>query len=560
MILPGGRAWSHFVRITRPFFMSEDRRRAFGLLAVLFGLLLTIAALNVAISFVGRDFMTAIAERQSHQFYVLALVYLGVFAASTVAGGFARNVELLLGLFWRAWLTRDFLRRYLSSHAYHELNALAHIDNPDERMADDIRTFTSTTLSFVVMTTNSVITIIAFAGVLWSITPWLLAAGVLYPAVGTALIVFLGRRLVELNHLQLKKEGDFRYALAHVRSAAAAIALDQAEAKEQPRLEQRLTSLVDNFREIIRVLLNLQFARGGYNYLDQLIPVVIVAPLYLRGEVEFGVVVQASMAFSQIFNAFSLIADKFQDIAAFAAVIGRVGALDEAIAAAGEPAKHPIQVVEADAPVAFERVTLRAPEDDRVLVKDMSFEVPRGRSVLVTGENDAGQRALIRATAGLWGRGNGRIVHPAPRRVLFLPEQPYFEPGTLRDQFHCAAAADELTDDRILAALRAVGLEHLVERTGGLDIELDWAAVLTLGEQQLVAFARLLMAEPDFAFLDHAASALTEPQRAELYRLLASTPITYVSVANGQPGLRQHHDTMLELRPDGTWAALPIRG
>jgi putative ATP-binding cassette transporter len=312
---------------------------------------------------------------------------------------------------------------------------------------------------------------------------------------------------------------------------------------------------VANYRSIITVLRNLEFVRGGYNYLDQLIPVLIVAPLYLRGDIEFGVVTQASMVFSQIFNAFSLIAERFQDLSTFAAVVDRVGTLEEAMADSTEPSRQPIQMAEAEAPVSYEGVTLRAPKDDRLLVRDFSLEVPRGRRVLLTGSNSAGKSALFRAAAGLWPRGSGRICRPAPRRVMFLPEQPYLVPGTLRDQFLPAAAEGTVSDEHILDVLRKLHLEGLVERLGGLDVEHDWATTLSLGERQAIAFARLLLAQPDFAFLDDAASSLSESRRAEIYRLLAQTPISYVSVGERQPSLVDSHDTILELRPDGSWTA-----
>ncbi len=557
---PIGRpSWPLFWGITKPYLTSESRRKAFGLLAVLLGLLLTISGLNVAISYVGRDFMTAIAVRESQRIYLFALLYLAVFAASAVAGGFQEYAELLLGLRWREWLTRYFFQRYLAGRAYHRINAQQEVDNPDERMADDIKTFTATTLSFLVMTTNSVITVAAFVGVLWSITPWLVLAGVLYPVVGTALVFWTGRRLVRLNHLQLKKEADFRFALVHVRAQAEAIALDQAEQKEEPRLERRLRALVKNYGFIIKVLRNLKFVRGGYNYLDQLIPVLIVTPLYLAGQVEFGVITQAAMAFSQIFNAFSLIAEQYQDLAAFAAVVGRVGALDEAITAAAGPSRRPLEVVEADAPLAYQGVTLQGPKDDRVLVQDLSLEVPRGRRVLITGPNGTGQKALFRATAGLWDRGRGRILRPAAQRLLFLPERPYLVPGTLRALFRTAVQPGNVSDERIWNALRAVGLEGVVQQLGGLDVRQDRAAVLSLGEQQSLAFARLLLAQPDFAFLDQATSALGERRQAALCQLLARTGITCVSVGDGHPGLREYYDTHLELQPDGTVAARPSR-
>lgn len=553
----GRRAWSRFVRISKPYLTSESRWQALGLLAALLALLLTISGLNVAISYVGRDFMTAIANRQPHQVYLFTLIYLGVFAASTAAGAFSRFVELLLGLRWREWLTRRFVHLYLSSRAYFRLNDQSEVDNPDQRIAEDLRTFTTTTLSFLVMATNSAITVVAFAGVLWSITPWLLLVGVLYPLLGTSLIVFLGRRLVDLNNRQLKKEADFRFELVHVRTHAESVALVQSEQKEEARLGERLGALVENYRIIITVLRNLAFVTGGYNYLPQLIPVLIVAPLYMRGEVEFGVVTQAAMAFSQIFNAFSLIAERFQDLSTFAAVIGRVGSLEEAITESAKPSRQPIQVAESEAPIVYQQVTLRAPKDDRLLVRDLSLEIPRGRRVLLTGPNGVGKSALFRAAAGLWTKGSGHISRPTPQRVQFLPEQPYMIPGTLRDQFP-TTREDSVSEEGILSVLRKVHLDTLAQQVGGLDTEHNWGSTLSLGEQQLIAFARLLLAKPDFAFLDHAASALSEPQRAEIYQLLASTAISYISVGDRQPSFLGNHDTLLELRPDGSWSAEPI--
>lgn len=554
----GRRVLARFVRVAKPFWTSEARWQALGLLAALFTLLLTINGLNIVMSYVGRDFITALATRQAHQVYVFALIYLGVFAAAAAVAALARFVELLLGLRWREWLTRRFLHQYLSAQAYFHLNSLADVDNPDQRISEDIRTFTSTSLTFLIMATNSVITIIAFTGVLWSITPWLLLAGVLYPLAGTAVIVWLGRRLVGLNNLQLKKEADFRFELVHVRTHAESLALVQSEDKEEARLRDRLAALVANYRAIITVVRNLEFVTGGYNYLTQLIPVLIVAPLYLRGEVEFGVVTQAAMAFSQIFNAFSLVVAKFQDLSTFAAVVGRLGTLEEALAAAAAPTGKPIAVTEKAAPLAFDRVTLRSPIDDRPVVQDLCLEVPRGRHILLTETEGAGHSALMRATAGLWTKGRGQISRPSRWRVLFLPEQPYMLPGTLRDQFIMPGSDGEATDQRMFEALNQVHLETLVRREGGLDAERDWAAMLSLGEQQRLAFARLLVAEPDFAFLDHATSAMTDAQEAELYQLLAGKGISCISVGDRRPSLLGCHDTLLELRPDGGWSARPI--
>jgi putative ATP-binding cassette transporter len=364
---------------------------------------------------------------------------------------------------------------------------------------------------------------------------------------------------VRLSNAQLQKEADFRFELAQVREHAESLALVQGERTERARLGDRLTRLVDNYREVIGVLRNLKFLTGGYNYLTQLIPVLIVVPLYLKGEVEFGVVTQSAMAFSQVFNAFSLIVEQFQNLSAYAAVIGRLGSLEEAIRDATEPARRPIRVEEKDDHLAYRRLTVRGREGERDLVRDLDLEVPRGRRVLVVGPNDAGKRALLRATAGLWDRGSGRVVRPARRHVLFLPQWPYMVPGTLREQFLTAVPEGELSDERVLSALREVGLARLACQDGCLDAEQDWRAALSLGEQQLVAIARLLVAEPAFAFLDRAASALSDARREGLFELLSRTAITYVTVGDGdeEPGLAQYHDLLLELNEDGTWKAEP---
>jgi putative ATP-binding cassette transporter len=548
-------AWSRFWRIARPYFTSEARWKGLGLLAVLLALLLTLSGLNVVNSYVGRDFMTAIAQREPQQYYWYALAYLGVFAASTVAGALQRYTELSLGLRWREWLTRNIVHKYLSDQAYYRVNCKQEIDNPDQRISQDVNTFTTTSLSFFIIIVSSVITVAAFAGVLWSITPWLFAAAVAYPAVGTTLAILIGHRLVALNNLQLKKEADFRFELVHARGQAVSLALGRHEPQEEAALNSRLHILVENYRAIIRILRNLKFFSGGYNYLTQLIPVLIVAPLYMRGAVEFGVVTQAAMAFAQVFNAFSLVVEQFQDISQFTAVIKRVEGLVEAIEERPEAAPA-IRVGEEEGRVAYEGLSLRAPKDGRPLIRDLTLEVPRGKRLLVTGPNGAGKSALFRATAGAWEWGQGRVVRPSRDRVVFLPQRPFLTPGTLRDQLAVGKGGAE--DDRIRDLLRDLKLGAVLGRVGDLDEEHDWPGTLSLGEQQLLGFARLLLAAPDFAFLDHATSALGERDRENAYRRLSQTSITYISVGDQHPVLMKCHDTLLEVEENGEWKARPI--
>jgi putative ATP-binding cassette transporter len=557
MTSTGRNTWSRFVAVARPFFRSEERRRGIALLVLLVGLLLAVSGLNVVNSYVGRNFMTAISQRQAGRISPLALLYVGVFAASTVVAVYERFTEQHLGLRWRRWLTRHLTDRYLAGHAYYRIDQGGDIDNPDQRIAEDVKTFTTTTLSFALIILNSAITLCAFAGILWSITPWLFLAAVGYAAFGSLMTVLLGRRLVKLNFLQLRKEADLRYELIQVREHVEPIALQHAETAQNRRIRRALDDVVDNMKMIIAVTRNVGFLKNGYNYLTQLIPLLIVAPLYIRGQVEFGVVTQAAMAFSMVMGAFSVFVEQFQDISSFAAVVTRLGTLSEAITEAGKPPPSGVQVAEDGERVAFEHLTLRT-DDGRVLVKDLSLEVPRGRRLLVKGPNAVGRTSLFRAAAGLWPDGKGRVFRPPPDQVMFLPHHPFLVRGTLREQFLSAAAKGGAADDRILAALRQVKFEHILKQVGGLDAERDWSRVLSPSEQQLLALARLLLASPPFAFLDEAPSVLEQARKKDFYRTLAATPITYISTGN-DPALLEYHDTLLELYPNGSWRATPLR-
>ncbi len=575
--------WARLKEVGLPFFRSGQRRLAFLALGLLIALLLTVNGLNVVNSYVGRDMMTALERRHIGWFYALAGVLAGVFAASTIVEVFAQYVEQRLGLFWRDWLTRLFLDRYLAHRAYRRLGEETQVDNPDQRISEDIRTFTASTLSFAILLFNAVVTFCAFAGVLWSITPWLFLASVVYAALGSGGTILLGRRLVELNNLQLKKEADFRYGLGRVREHAGTVAQLGGEAEEKTRLGGRLAMLVSNFRSIIVVSRNLSFFTTLYNYLPQIIPALLVAPLYVWGGFQFGDVTQAAMAFSQLLGAFSLIVTQFQNLSSYAAVVGRLGVLWEATEPVGLPGEmatketavpavaetaatkaavpspprlpsHPpgpaVEVVPDGRRIVYEGVTLWTPGEHRLLVRDLTLDVPEGKRLVVTGPSGSGKTALLLAAAGLWGAGQGRVIRPGPRDIRFVPQQPYTPSGCLRDVLLYGIGREDVSDERLLNVLREVDAEDEIE--GGLDAERDWSEVLSWGEQRAVAFARLLLSNPRFAFLDDTAEALEEARVERLYKALAGSDITYISVGGGS-ALMAHHDLHLELTGDGGW-------
>lgn len=546
--------WVRFVGVLKALWASEVGGKAITLFGLLILLLFGISGLNVVNSYVGRDFMTAIANRNMAGFTWQAKIYIGVFAASTVVAVLSRFTEERLGLLWREWQTRQLVTRYLADRTYYRMKETGQVENLDERIAEDVRALTVTTLSFVLMVLNGIITVVAFSGVMWSISPLLFGVAIVYAICGTSMSIVLGRRLVGLDSRQMDKEANLRATLIHVRENAESIALSHREERLQALLLRRIRELADNFRRIIAVNRNLGFFTTGYNYLILIIPALVVAPLFIDGEIEFGVIAQSAMAFAQLVGAFSLIVSQFQSISSFTAVVSRLGSLWEGIEDARSSEVLGLEVVKEDECMAYEHVTLKSAENDTLLINDLSVSIPCGTRLLVAGPNEAAKVALFRATAGIWETGGGRILRPSLEKIFFLPERPYLPPGTLRHVLLRSDREEATGDDQIIAMLRALNVESVLTRIGGLDVEQDdWVSILSLGEQQLIAFTCLLLAAPRFAFLDRPGTALTPEQVDHILKVLSNRSITYVTI--GEDGeIIRNYDAVLELTIDGGWS------
>ena len=539
-------------RLTRTvavFANSEAGWKAKWLFAALLLLLLAANGLTVINSFVGRNFMTAIADRREAEFVRQAIFYVGIFAASTLVAVVARFAEQRLGLLWRESLTREVLELYLTNGAYSRLAVSGEVANPDQRISEDVRAFTTSTLSFALMAFNSVVTILAFAGVMFSISLVLSWAAVLYAALGSCATLLLGRPLIKLNYDQLDKEASFRAALIHVKENAQPVLLARQEKAQSARLLRQLDELIANGRAIIAVNRNVGFFTTGYNWMIQIIPILIMAPAYIAGRIEFGVITQSAGAFATAVAAFSLVVNQFQSLSALAVVMERLNSMAEAV----DPARarqSAIQVVESDAPLTYEGLTLSAPTDDGLLLEKLSATVPFRSRVLVTGTDPSAGNALFMATAGIWTAGEGRILRP--RDILFLAQQPYLPPGSLRQVLAVAGREGELADERILSGLHELNLDHLLSRAGGLDAEQDWGTSISLRDQQLLTFLRVLLAGPQFVFADRAWATLTSSERRQLLRMLSKASIGYICNSEGD-GCRDLYDTVLDCKEGGGW-------
>lgn len=546
---------ARFLRSVRILLRSEVGGRAklmfAGLVALLFGL----NGLNVVNNYVGRNFMTAIAERQTDEFVRQAVYYICVFAILTIVGVIARFTEERLALLWREFLTRRAVNLYLEEGTYYRLDISGQLAHPDQRIAEDIRAFTVTTLSYVIMLFSSALTVVSFSGVLWSISPLLFGVAVLYAASGSYMTIVLGRPLIDLNYDRLDKEANFRSSLIHVRENAESVLVTRGEDRQRTRLLHRIDDLVANIRSIIAVNRNLGFFTNGYNWMIQIIPDLIIAPAFMRGEIEFGVITQAGAAFAMLVGAFSLIIRQFNSISNFAAVVSRLSSLLEAIERTHTSDESRIELEEQKGQFAFERVTLRLP-DGSPLLNDLSISIPAGSRVLVTGASPAVGVALFRAAAGIPVVGAGRIIRPGPEDLMFLPQRPYLTPGSLRQILLPPGEVSATSDARLRQVLRELGLEELAGDVEGLGKEQN--REISLGDQQLLAIAKVLLSKPQFVFMDRVESMLRQDQFDRVLHLFSAKSITCVN--NGErSNKRDPYDAVLECHEDGQWAWKAIR-
>lgn len=547
-----------FILITRGFFASERRRKARGFLAVLIILALAVGGVQVLMSYAMRDFMTAIANRNFPQFWRSLGWNLGTFALAVPIGVYYRWVEERLGIIWREWMSQHLLKRYFNNRAYYQLRGSESIDNPDQRISEDVKNFTTNSLAFFLIALNSVVTLTVFIGVLWTISTLLVAIMIIYATTGTVISILIGRKLVKLHYQQYEKEANFRYGLVRVRDNAESIAFYSGEKREHLSLVERFAHVVKNTGWIITQNRNLAFFTNSYNYLALVIPLVVVGPMYMKGHVELGVVTQSQGAFSQVLAAASMIITQFGLLSAYLAGVQRLGnlwtSLDEHDAEEERAEKIKAEGLdEGGSVVRLDHLTVQTPKDFKTLVSDLTFELGSHQSLLIMGPSGTGKSSVLRTIAGLWMSGSGSLERPMLVDLMFLPQRPYMVEGNLRSQLLYPYPDRGVDDEQIREVVKKVNLTDVLERVDNdLDRVVDWPNVLSLGEQQRVAFARLFLRQPKFAFLDEATSALDEENQAHLYGLLKESGIGSISVGH-RSTLIEYHDRLLQLDRSGSW-------
>jgi vitamin B12/bleomycin/antimicrobial peptide transport system ATP-binding/permease protein len=542
------RWWS----LTKPYWFSEKRRQGLILLTVLIVLTAMSIGINAQLSFVWRNVNNALIARDYHAFRNNLLLVVAVFLVFIPIQAFYPWFSGRLVILWREWMTHRLVKLEFTNRAYYKIGQSGAVDNPDQRISEDINYFVRGALSYVDSFGTSIVNGLVFLVILWTISPLLAVSCVAYCAAGSWISIRVGRPLIPINFDQQRYEADFRFALVRVRDNAESIAMYSGEQPEMSHLFGRFGALFNNFNRLIFRQRRLAYVTQTYDNAVSLLPYLALAGQYFAHRMEFGQFIQAASAFSTVKGSFSVVVSSLEGLTNYASVVNRLATFQSHCEAAAAPVSEGERIETREVErLAVISMTLSTPDRRQILVRDLTFEVAPGNGMLVRGPSGSGKTSILRVLAGLWYSGRGQIERPNLMETLFLPQKPYLILGTLRDQL-CYPRAGRVGDDKLIRALAEVNLAALPERHGGFDVELDWASILSPGEQQRLAFARLLINRPRYAFLDEATAALDRANQARLYRLLRTTGVTFISVSHDSE-LVQYHDEILELIGDGSW-------
>jgi putative ATP-binding cassette transporter len=577
------KGFRRFWAIAKAYWLGDEKWKASGLLLLIAVFLLGYTGLSVVLNNKRGVLISALSAKDEARFWETVLVFIGVLVAYAPLMAGYDYLQKRLGLEWRRWLTGRFVSDYFSDRAFYDIQQFhPDIDNPDQRIAEDVKNFTQQSLALLLVGVSSVLQVIAFSGVLWGISKSLVGFLVLYALVGTLVTVLVfGQPLVRINFEQLKYEANFRFSLVRIRENAEAIAFYRGEAQEASQINNRFMAAFENFKRLILWELNLNVLTNAYEFIPFVLPAIVVAPAVFAGDLEVGKVSEAQGAFMRVFFSLNVVVARFSELTSFGAGIDRLYSFAEALNAealnaealnaealkpksltpvegeAVESAQprvnQPTIAIAAANSLALTHFTLQTPNYQRTLVKDLSTQVPDHTGLLIVGPSGCGKSSLLRAIAGLWQSGSGTIHRPPLDQILFLPQKPYMILGTLRDQLTYPNTGQTIDDAGLKDLLEKVNLADLDQRFGGFDAVEAWGDVLSLGEQQRLTFARILLNQPDFAILDEATSALDLANEARLYDHLRHTGTTFISVGHRE-SLHEYHQNTLKLGEDHTWA------
>ncbi|MFN6487123.1 MULTISPECIES: ABC transporter ATP-binding protein/permease [unclassified Nostoc] len=560
--------WEDIKAVTGPYWYPtkpgerafSDVIRAWGMLILLILLIITLVGITAFNTFIYRYLVDFIIQEKDYSKFIQTIsIYAAGLVLITFTLGFSRFVRKQIALDWYQWLNNHIVDKYFNNRAYYKINFKADIDNPDQRLSQEIEPIASNFLSFSATLLEKVLEMTTFLIVVWSISQQIAVALFVYTIIANLIAVYLNQGLIKINQKELESKADYNYALTHVRNHAESIAFFRGEKQELNIIQRRFSNFIKNTKHKINWERTQEIYNRGYRSAIELFVLLVLAPLYIKSEIDFGQLAQAITASYQFALALETLISEFGTSGRFSSYIKRLSEFSDALEAVIEEPQNvsTIKTIEENH-FAFENVTLQTPNYEEVIVEDLSLSVQPGEGLLIVGPSGRGKSSMLRAIAGLWNAGTGRLVRPSLEEVLFLPQRPYIILGTLREQLLYPKTNRQMTDRELREVLQQVNLQNLLSRIDGFDTEVPWENILSLGEQQRLAFARLLVTHPRFTILDEATSALDFKNESSLYQQLQVMKTTFISVGHRE-SLFDYHQWVLELTSDSSWQLLSVQ-
>ena len=544
--------------LTKSYWQSEEKKKAFWLLTCIIALTFGVVFMLVQLNTWNNSFYSALQNYDAEKIFSELIHFSWLAAIYIILAVYSYYLQQTLILHWRRWLTTRFIDIWLQNKTYYNLQMFGKdTDNPDQRISEDVRQFVEMTLGFAIGILKSLCTFISFVFILyqlsgplsfsfmgktWTIHGYMLWASLLYSILGTYITHVVGRKLVKLNFIQQRYEADFRFSMIRLRESAESVAFYRGEAQEGKVFKNRFKLLLDNFWQLVNKQKQLVFLNSGYSQIAIIFPFVVAMNRYLAKEVSLGGLMQVASAFGRVQDSLSYFVDMYSSIAQWQAVVMRLTYFGRHMHEVSQQAEqfHVERFATSEA-VSVEQMQVNLP-DDTVLLQDINFNLQPGRNVLIKGVSGSGKSTLLRALAGIWPFVTGKINLPKTEELMFIPQKPYIPLGSLREAL-LYPGRKPLSDEELLYLLDLCQIGYLRDK---LDLVADWSHVLSVGEQQRLAFVRAHIQEPKWLFLDEATSALDEDTEAAMYALLAERlkQTTLVSIGH-RSTLNKYHELML---------------
>ena len=546
--------------LTKSYWQSEEKKKAFFLLGCIIALTLGVVYMLVLLNQWNNSFYSALQNYDAKKIFDELIHFSWLAAIYILLAVYSYYLQQTLILNWRRWLTTRFIDIWLQNKTYYNLQMFGKdTDNPDQRISEDVRQFVEMTLSFGIGILKAFCTFASFVVILynlsgslgftfmgktWTINGYMLWASLLYSVIGTYITHIVGRKLVKINFIQQKYEADFRFTMIRLRESAESVAFYRGEAQEGSVFKQRFKMLLDNFWKLVNKQKQLVFLNSGYSQIAIIFPFVVAMNRYLTKEVTLGGLMQVASAFGRVQDSLSYFVDMYSSIAQWQAVVMRLTCFGHHMHDVYQQAErfHVERFAAADV-VEVDNMQINLP-DGKPLLENISFTLHPGHNVLIKGVSGSGKSTLLRAISGIWPFVDGKIFLPERDKLMFIPQKSYLPLGTLRAALNYPGNKP-IDDTELIYLMDLCQIGYLKDK---LDLEADWSHVLSVGEQQRLAFVRAHIQQPQWLFLDEATSALDEDTEANMYSLLQERlqQTTVVSVGH-RSTLNKYHELVLRL-------------